>query len=207
MDGYKRELQQRAIVDRTLLDWTGAAAQREVLRQVLATTTDFAYKDSLQFSEDALSTGAAALAARTPIVTDTALIRVGLVDRLAETFGNPVYCATDAFARSPRAKAALGIEALASRYPQALFAIGESQASLAALLRLMASGEVKPPLVVAVPPNLTQLVAEEDDLSASLRRSEVPHILTRDHRGNPLVAIAVLQALLDLAWQAYGREI
>ncbi|MFQ3679752.1 MAG: precorrin-8X methylmutase, partial [Pseudanabaenaceae cyanobacterium] len=182
------------------------AAQLEVLRQVLATTTDFAYRDSLRFSADALMAGAAALAARTPIVTDTVLIRSGLTERLGETFCNPVYCATDAFARATKTKAALGMETLAVRHPQALFVIGESQASLAALLRLMASGEVTPPLVIAVPPNLMALADKGEDLTLSLRRSEVPHIVTTDYRGNPLVAIAVLQALVDLAWQAYSPD-
>lgn len=206
MDGYKRELQQRAIVDRVLQDWTGAAAQLEVLRQVLVTTTDFAYRDSLRFSADALTAGAAALAARTPIVTDTVLIRTGLSDRLGETFCNPVYCATDAFARSPKTKAALGIETLAVRHPQAVFVIGESQGAVAALLRLMASGEISPPLVVAVPPNLMALTEAGGDTTLSWQQSAVPHIVTTDHRGNALVAIAVLQALVDLAWQAYGRD-
>ncbi|MGQ9866611.1 MAG: precorrin-8X methylmutase [Pseudanabaenaceae cyanobacterium] len=206
MDGDKWELQQRTIVDRVLQDWTGAAAQREVLRQVLATTTDLAYRDSLRFSADALAAGAAALATRTPIVADTVLIRTGLSDRLGETFCNPVYCATDAFARSTKTKTALGIETLAVRHPQALFVIGESQGAVAALLRLMASEEISPPLVIAVPPNLMALTAEGGDLTLSLRRSEVPHIVTTDHRGNPLVAIAVLQALVNLAWQAYGQD-
>ncbi len=206
MDGYKQELQQRAIADWVLRDWQGAAAEREVLRQVLAATADLAYRDSLKFSADALTAGAAALAARTPIVTDTVLVRSGLTDRLGETFCNPVYCATDAFARSTKTKVALGIETLAVRHPQAMFVIGESQTSLGALLRLMASGEVTPPLVIAVPPNLTVLAGEGENLTLSLRQSEVPHIVTTDYRGNPLVAIAVVQALVDLAWQAYGRD-
>lgn len=39
-----------------------------------------------------------------------------------------------------------------------------------------------------------------------LRDSLIPHIMIEGRKGNAVVASAVVDGLIDLAWQAYGQE-
>ena len=47
--------------------------QEAVVKRVIHTTADFSYKESLYFSEDAVSKGREALASGIPIITDTTM--------------------------------------------------------------------------------------------------------------------------------------
>jgi precorrin-8X/cobalt-precorrin-8 methylmutase len=39
-----------------------------------------------------------------------------------------------------------------------------------------------------------------------LKDSMIPHIRTEGRKGSAVVASAIIQGLVDLAWQAYGQE-
>lgn len=75
------------------------------MRRVIYATADFDYATHLNFSDQALQSGAAALAARTTIVVDVPMVQVGITPAIQATFANPVYCSMDALTAPKRAKA------------------------------------------------------------------------------------------------------
>ena len=169
-------------------------------------TADFEYTSLIQFSNRALHAGAAALAARTTIVVDVPMVQVGIAPQIQTTFANPVYCSMEAIVRPrpqrEKTRAAWGIETLARRYPEAIFAIGESHTALSSLVELIESETVRPALVVGTPAGFLGA----DVTKGRLNDAMVPHIRTEGRKGGALVAVAIVQGLVELAWQAHRSE-
>jgi precorrin-8X/cobalt-precorrin-8 methylmutase len=171
---------------------------------VIYTTADFEYKSLIHFSDLALQSGAAALAARTTIIVDVPTVQVGINTNIQNTFANPIYCSMEAITRpqKEKTKSAWGIQTLARRYPEGIFVVGQSQTALSALVELIDSEEIKPALVIGTPAGFIDVERAKARLDDSL----VPHIRTEGRKGSAVVAAAIVNSLVDLAWQAYGGE-
>ena len=194
-----------AFIDREIGKPKVAPAEYEIERRVILATADFEYQSLLYFSEQALSLGAAALAARSTIVVDVPMLQVGILPNLQAKFANPVYCASETITRPQKGKtqADWGMQTLARRYPEAIFMIGQCPSALEGLVELIATGEIKPALVIATPP---ELIDPGDAVKQRLQDAKVPHITVKGCKGSVVVAAAIANGLLDLAWQAYGQN-
>ncbi len=204
MEWHATDAQSLAIIDREIGDHAFSPAEYEIVRRVIYATADFEYKSLIHFSELALQSGAAALAARTTIIVDVPMVQVGITPHIQNTFANPVYCSMEALTRPQKDKtrAAWGIETLARRYPEGIFVVGQAQTALSALVELIEAEEIRPALVVGTPSGFVDV----DVAKARLHDSLVPHIRIDGRKGSAVVASAILNGLVDLAWQAYGRE-
>ena len=204
MEWHVTDAQSLAIIDREIGDHAFSPAEYEIVRRVIYATADFEYKSLVRFSDLALQSGAAALAARSTIVVDAPMVQVGIASEIQDTFSNPVYCSMEALTRPQKEKtrAAWGIETLARRYPEGIFVIGQAQTALTALVELIESEEVKPALVISTPSGFVDVEVAKSRLADSL----VPHIRIEGRKGGAVVAAAILNGLVDLSWQAYGRD-
>ncbi|MBW4562953.1 MAG: precorrin-8X methylmutase [Mojavia pulchra JT2-VF2] len=204
MEWHVTDAQSLAIIDSEIGEHVFSPAEYEIVRRVIYATADFEYKSLIRFSEQALQSGAAALAARTTIVVDVPLVQVGISYAIQNTFANPVYCSTETLTRPQNEKtvAAWGIETLAKRYPEGIFVVGQAQTALTALVNLIEAEEIRPALIIATPVGFINADAAKERLQDSL----VPHITIDSRKGNAVVAAAIFDGLVDLAWQAYGRE-
>ena len=204
MEWHVTDAQSLAIIDREIGNHTFSPAEYEIMRRVIYATADFEYRSLLRFSERALQSGAAALAARSTIVVDVPMVQVGITSVIQQTFANPVYCSMDALTRPQKEKtrAAWGIETLAKRYPEGIFVVGQSQTALNALVRLVEAEAIRPALVIGTPAGFVEVETEKE----RLRESMVPHILIEGRKGSAVVAAAIVNGLVDLAWQAYGQD-
>jgi precorrin-8X/cobalt-precorrin-8 methylmutase len=204
MEWHITDAQSLAIIDTEIGDHVFSPAEYEIVRRVIYATSDFEYKSLIRFSEHALQGGAAALAARTTIVVDVPMVQVGIAYDIQNTFANPVYCSMEALTRPQKEKsrAAWGIETLAKRYPEGIFVVGQTQPALSILVDLIEAEEIKPALVVATPAGFMNL----EDVKTRLQDSLVPYITIAGRKGSAVVAAAIVDGLVDLAWQAYGQE-
>ncbi|MCL1463788.1 MULTISPECIES: precorrin-8X methylmutase [Argonema] len=204
MEWHVTDAQSLAIIDREIGDHVFSPAEYEIVRRVIYATADFEYKSLIRFSERALQAGAAALAARTTIVVDVPMVQVGITPSIQTTFANPVYCSMDALTRPQREKtrAAWGIETLARRYPEGIFVVGHAQTALTVLVELIEAEEIRPALVIGTPAGFVDADVAKERLQESL----IPHIRTEGRKGSAVVAAAIVNGLVDLAWQAYGQE-
>jgi precorrin-8X/cobalt-precorrin-8 methylmutase len=91
---------------------------------------------------------------------------------------------------------------LAKRYPEGIFVIGESQTALTAIVELIEAEEIRPALVIGSPAGFVGV----DAAKARLNDSMIPHIRVDGRKGSPVVAVAIVNGMVDLAWQAYGHE-
>lgn len=204
MEWHNTDAQNLAIIDREIGDNQFSPAQYEIVRRVIYATGDLEYKTLIRFSDRALQAGAAALAARSTIVVDLPMVQVGIEPSIENTFANPVYCSIDALDGMGIGKpsVSLGIEILARRYPEAIFVISQGQAALTALLELIESEEVRPALVIGAPAGFVDV----DVAKQRLNDASVPHIRIDGRKGSAVVATAIIDGLVDLAWQAYGQD-
>jgi precorrin-8X/cobalt-precorrin-8 methylmutase len=204
MEWHVTDAQSLAIIDSEIGDHVFSPAEYEIVRRVIYATYDFEYKSLIRFSEHALQAGAAALAARTTIVVDVPMVQVGIAYNIQNTFANPVYCSMEALTRPQKEKtrAAWGIETLAKRYPEGIFVVGQAQTALTALVDLIEAEEIRPALIIATPVGFVNVDVAKERLQESL----VPYITIENRKGNAVVAAAIVDGLVDLAWQAYGQD-
>lgn len=204
MEWHVTDAQSLAIIDSEIGDHIFSPAEYEIIRRVIYTTSDFEYQSLIRFSEHALQAGAAALAARITIVVDAPMVQAGISYDIQHTFANPVYCSMETLTRPQKEKtcAAWGIETLARRYPEGIFVVGQAQTALTALVELIEAEEIRPALIVATPAGFINL----ETAKARLQESLVPYITIEGRKGNAVVAAAIVDGLVDLAWQAYGQD-
>ncbi len=204
MEWHVTDAQSLAVIDQEIGDHAFSPAEYEIVRRVIYATADFEYKALIRFSDLALQSGAAALAARTTIVVDVPMVQVGIVPVLQNTFANPVYCSMEAITRPQREKtqAAWGMETLARRYPEGIFVIGQAQTALTSLVQLIEAEEIKPALVIGTPAGFIEVDVAKERLADSF----VPNIRVDGRKGGAIVATAIISGLIELAWQAYGQE-
>lgn len=204
MEWHITDAQSLAIIDREIGVHTLSPAEYELVRRVIYATADYDYKSLIRFSDTALQSGAAALAARTTIIVDVPMVQVGIASAIQPTFANPIYCATSTLTRPQKGKSASawGMETLARRYPEAIFILGESQTALQSLAQMVKAEEIRPALVIATPAGFIDAQEAKAELSNCL----VPHITSTGSKGNAVVAAALTTGLVELAWQAYGQE-
>jgi precorrin-8X/cobalt-precorrin-8 methylmutase len=194
-----------AIIDRQIGEIGGniTPAQYEIIRQVVYCTADLEYQSLLKFSSGALAKGAAALTAVTPIIVDVPEIQVSIVPKLQQTFMNPVYCCATNSSDVVKdgSKAAKGLEILGSRYPQAIFIIGQDQAALLTMIDLLKNKVIEPSLAIATPPMFIELETKQ-----KLKNFDLPYIYINDQKGGANIAASIFNSLIRLAWQAERRN-
>lgn len=205
MEWHITDAQSLAIIDQEVGEHSFSPAEYEIVRRVIYETADFEYRHLIRFSERALQAGAAALAARSTIVVDVPMVQVGIAGNLQNTFANPVYCSSETLTRPQKGKTqtAWGIETLARRYPEAIFIVGQSQTALSSLINLIKNEEIRPALVIVTPANF---VAGGEETRFALEDSLVPYIHIYGRKGSAVVAVAIMNGLIDLSWQAYGQD-
>jgi precorrin-8X/cobalt-precorrin-8 methylmutase len=74
--------------------------------------------------------------------------------------------------------------------------------ALAALVDLIERGKIQPALVVGTP----AAFLEGDGLKGRLRHTSVAQVTVEGSKGGATVATAIMEGLIDLAWQAYHQE-
>jgi precorrin-8X/cobalt-precorrin-8 methylmutase len=204
MEWHVTDAQSLRVIDREMGETAFSPSEYEIVRRVIYATADFEYQHLIRFSDLALQAGAAALAARSTLIVDVPMVQVGIANNIQHTFANPVYCSMETLTRpqKDRTIAAWGIETLAKRYPEGIFIVGESQTAMATLVHLIAAEEIKPALVIGTPAQFIY----QDKVMQKLQDSLVPHIRIEGRKGNAVVAAAIANGLIELAWQAYGKE-
>jgi precorrin-8X/cobalt-precorrin-8 methylmutase len=204
MEWHISDAQSLAIIDREVGAHSFSPAEYELVRRVIYATADFDYKSLIRMSDTALQSGAAALAARTTIIVDVPMVQVGISYQIQNTFANPIYCGMETLTRPQKGKTATawGIETLARRYPEGIFVIGSSQTALFTLAELIEAEEIRPALVIGTPAGFI----DADVAKQRLQDSLIPHVRTDGRKGSAVVAAALMQGLVDLAWQAYGKD-
>ena len=174
--------------------------ERDVLERCIHSSGDPAIAADLRFSPGACAAGAAALAAGTPILTDTAMAAAAVAPMARRTFGNRVACVLDwapAAAPEGSTRTAAGMAvALAELAPGAVVLIGSAPTALEVLLEQVAGGGPAPALVIGMPVGFVGVAESKRHLAAS----GLVHIGLEGSKGGAGLVAAACNALLRAAW-------
>jgi precorrin-8X/cobalt-precorrin-8 methylmutase len=178
----------RSIVDTSRLP----PHTRDVVERIVHSTADPVWVDDLVTDEAALAAGARALRAGAPLVVDAAMAAAGVT-------ASPSIClvgtpaARDLAADAGLTRSAAGIRLAARQAADgALWAIGNAPTALTELLRLIATGAVRPTLVIGLPVGYVGAA----EAKAALRAARTPALSNVSARGGSAVAAAAVNALL-----------
>jgi precorrin-8X/cobalt-precorrin-8 methylmutase len=171
--------------------------QWPIVRRIIHTTADFSFIDTTSFSFAAVSKGLAALREGGRIFCDTNMVLAGInKPRLARLGGSAACHVADAEVAALAREEGVTRSIIALRKGVEekckIFLIGNAPTALFELLRLAASGEAQPALVVGVPVGFVGAVESKE----ALYKSELPHICCRGRKGGSAIAATILNALM-----------
>lgn len=187
------------IIDQEIGHHSFDPATYAILRRIIHSTADFEFKELLYAPTAAIVAMTKALAAGIPIVTDVQMVTVGLQTMASRTFANPLITALDygKAAAVGQTRAAAGMIAAWQQYPHALFVIGNAPTALLALCDCLRQSSIPCAGVIGAPVGFVNVVESK----AALATLAVPQIRVNGRKGGSAVAAAIVNALLDLAWQ------
>ena len=189
-----------AVIDQEMGQHTFSPAEYAIARRVIHTTADFEFKSLLRFSPGAIATAVTALQTGVPIVTDVGMVRQGIANQVAQTFQNPVISAIEhaTVADPGQTRTETGLLRCLEQYPEAIYAIGNAPTALLALCRWSETAIARPRLVIGVPVGFIAVVESKQ----ALANTDLPQIRVEGRKGGSTVAAAIVNALLQLAWEA-----
>lgn len=192
-----------AVIDHEIGEHCFNAAEYAVVRRVIHSTADFEFKHLMQFSQGAIEGAIAALHQQVPIVVDVSMVKQGITNLVAQTFGNSIICAVEQakVALPGKTRTETGLLDCWHQFPEAIFVIGNAPTALMALCSQVVTTKIQPALVIGAPVGFISVVESK----ALLAQIPVPQIQVKGRKGGSPVAAAILNALLVLAWEKKGK--
>ena len=186
-----------AIIDNEVGEHNLSALEYAIARRVIHATADFDYLQLLRFSPKAIDSGIDNLRRGVPIVTDVTMVKQGIRNLVAKTFGNPIISAVEQAdtADVGKTRTETGLLRCWSQYPQAIYVIGNAPTALLALCEQLSHAATKPGLVIGVPVGFVSVVESKQ----ALTKLDVPQITIEGRKGGSSAAASILNALLVLA--------
>jgi len=206
MSGPDIEAKSFEIIDAEAPPHDFSPDQWQVVRRMIHTVGDFSIMENIQFSEDAIATGIAALRKGFPLYVDSNMIRSGLsLARLksvhAEYHLNSIHCHI--------ADRDVAEQALREGLPRSLFAVrksrpilhgsiaifGNAPIALMEMNRLIMEDHIRPALIIGMPVGFVHVVESKRELMSL----ETPYITLDGRRGGSPLAVSVIHALCSIA--------
>jgi precorrin-8X/cobalt-precorrin-8 methylmutase len=191
------ERQSMEIVERFLPPLKISADERMVIKHIVHAGGDTQLASLVRFSPSAVSRGLDAVAKGSPVFTDVRMVAAGINRHLAEACGCPVSCALDETEdlNPGTTRAAAAMVNLGKRLNGAIVAIGNAPTALLALLDLVDNDGVSPALIVGMPVGFVQAKEAKNELM----KHDIPYITVTGTRGGSALAVATVNALLQIA--------
>lgn len=190
-----------AIIDREVEKHDLSSTEYAIARRVIHSTADFDYLKLLEFRHNAIASAINALQHGTPIVTDVTMVRQGIRTMVGKTFDNPIIAAIDLVQKAipGKTRAETGLLRCWSKYPDAIYVIGNAPTALIALCECIENQDEWhkniPPLIIGAPVGFVSVTESKKALS----QLKIPQIIVRGRKGGSPVAAAIVNALLVLA--------
>ncbi|URR35836.1 cobalt-precorrin-8X methylmutase [Thermosynechococcus sp. HN-54] len=187
-----------AIIDREIGAHHFDAPSYAILRRIIHSTADFEFKNLLEILPGAIAHMTQALRSKVPIITDVAMVSVGIQTMASRTFQNPIITALDDGSHTApgQTRSEAGMIRAWQQWPYALFVVGNAPTALLALCNCLQETRVPPAGVIGVPVGFVNVVESK----AALAQLPVPQIRVAGRKGGSPVAAAIVNALLELAY-------
>lgn len=187
---------------------TFSEAELAIVVRAIHATGDFDFGRIIRFHPQAIASGLAALRRGAPVITDVAMVQVGIASDLLGRLGGRTLCdirAAEVYALAQAegmTRSAAAMRRNAAPIHGGIVAIGNAPTALLEVLRLIREEGIRPALIVGAPVgfvNAAESKAELMQLADGRPEWDVPYITTLGRKGGSTVAVAIVNALLRLA--------
>ncbi len=173
----------------------------QVIKRIVHASGDIEVAGLVRFHPRAISSGVKAIQEGKPIFTDVKMVATGINKRRTDEFGCSINCALDNpdtiknAEKGKTTRAAAAIRHLGAELNEAIVVIGNAPTALFALIDLIDNSGIKPAIVVGMPVGFVG--AKESKIE--LMKRHIPYIVVEGNRGGSALAVATVNALLNLA--------
>ena len=171
----------------------GESYESKVLQRCVIATGDPSIKDEIVFKNNPVSEGIRAIRRGANIICDVRMVEAGINKRRIDS---KVFVAVDHASDDRMTRAMNGIFNLKDEIDGSIVAIGNAPTSAMAVYQLVRKG-VRPALIIATPVGFVN-AAESKEMIRSL---DVPSITTVGTRGGSTLCVAILNAIINLAYE------
>jgi precorrin-8X/cobalt-precorrin-8 methylmutase len=180
--------------------------QKPVMKRVIHTTADFEFKNSMVFHPEAARAGIDAIKSGKDILTDVEMVRTGVNKRLLDKWGGKVICNIQGSVAGDqgsgnKTRSEVGIEkALSENNNIGIIAIGNAPTALLKTVDILSKRDdgrqtTDNVLVIGVPVGFVKAIESK----TLLAKQEFPFITNISRKGGSTVAVAIVNALLNMA--------
>jgi len=174
-----------------------------IVRRVIHSTADFdfANKNKIIFSKDAVESGMDALRNGCSIVVDVNGVIGGLNKQNPKDFGNKIICnisspeVMESAKKQNKTRSQVSMRVAASDIEGGIAVIGNAPTALLELIQMVKEGLVKPALIIGIPVGFICASESKEELS---KLTEVPFITNIGRKGGSSSASAIVNALYKL---------
>ncbi|MFQ5441036.1 MAG: precorrin-8X methylmutase [Nitrosopumilaceae archaeon] len=174
-----------------------------IVRRIIHSTADFdfASKNRIIFSNDAIESGVKALKNGCNIVVDVNGVIGGLNKQNPKDFKNNIICnisspeIMELAKKQGKTRSQVAMRAAYSEMEGGIVVIGNAPTALLEVIQMVKEGSVKPALIIGIPVGFISSPESKDALS---QISEVPFITNIGRKGGSSSASAIVNALYKL---------
>jgi len=174
-----------------------------VVRRIIHSTADFDFagKNKIIFSKNAVESGTDALRNGCSIVVDVNGVIGGLNKQNPKDFGNKIICnisspeVMESAKKQNKTRSQVSMRVASSDIDGGIVAIGNAPTALLELIQMVKEGLVKPALIIGIPVGFICASESKEELS---KLTEVPFITNIGRKGGSSSASAIVNALYKL---------
>jgi precorrin-8X/cobalt-precorrin-8 methylmutase len=187
---------------------------RPIVRRVIHATGDVDYADNLVIHPMAVEKAINAIINGKSIVTDVNMVRAGISEKSINSFGGKIVCkiAEDDIANKAKdmnkTRAITAMQESIEEISGGIVVIGNAPTAVFTIIDLMRREIVSPALIVAVPVGFVKASESKEALRVFLDNKkdiQIPYIVNIGRKGGSAVAVAIINALLNIAKEAKDR--
>ncbi len=174
-----------------------------VVRRVIHSTADFDFagKNKIIFSKNAVQSGMDALRNGCSVIVDVNGVIGGLNKQNPKDFGNKIICnisspeVMELAKKQNKTRSQVSMRVASSDIEGGIVAIGNAPTALLELIQMVKEGIVKPALIIGIPVGFISASESKEELS---KLTDIPFISNMGRKGGSSSASAIVNALYKL---------
>jgi precorrin-8X/cobalt-precorrin-8 methylmutase len=190
-------------------------SSRPIVRRVIHATGDTDFADNLIINPKAVEAAVNAISNGKSIVTDVNMVKVGISAKVIDRFGGKIICRIADETVVQKAKETNKTRAITSMQESladisgGVVAIGNAPTAVFSIIDLIRREGVVPALVIAVPVGFVKAAESKEALMTFLDNKkdiQIPYIINIGRKGGSAVAVAIVNALINITKEAKGTS-
>ena len=190
-------------------------SSRPIVRRVIHATGDTDFADNLIINPKAVEAAVNAISNGKSIVTDVNMVKAGISAKVIDRFGGKIICRIADEAVAQKAKETNKTRAITSMQESladisgGIVVIGNAPTAVFSIIDLIRREGVVPALVIAVPVGFVKAAESKEALMTFLDNKkdiQIPYIVNIGRKGGSAVAVAIVNALINITKEAKGTS-